>query len=58
MFKDLDPVALTEDVATHGLKSGDLGTIVHVYPDGQAFGQFILGDRLPAGLAGRGGVHC
>ena len=32
-IKSLDVVALTSDLPVHGLKKGDLGTVVHVYPD-------------------------
>ena len=33
-LQNLDVVALTEDLPAHGLKQGDLGTIVEVYaPD-------------------------
>ena len=33
-LRNLDVVALTEDLPEHGLKQGDLGTIVEVYaPD-------------------------
>jgi hypothetical protein len=31
MFKELDTVALTRDVADEGLKAGDIGAIVHAY---------------------------
>lgn len=37
MFKDLDVVALTRDLTEYHLKSGDTGTIVHVYGDGQSY---------------------
>jgi len=30
-FKLLDPVVLTEDLAVHGLKRGDIGAVVEVY---------------------------
>lgn len=33
-IKELDTVALTEDLPVHGLKAGDLGAVVAVYsPD-------------------------
>lgn len=33
-LRNLDVVVLTEDVPSHGLKRGDLGTVVEVYaPD-------------------------
>ncbi len=37
MLKAHDTVALTRDIPEQGLKAGDLGAIVHVYTDGQAF---------------------
>ena len=30
LLKDLDAVVLTTDVPTHGLRRGDVGTVVHV----------------------------
>jgi hypothetical protein len=33
-MKELDLVVLTRAVPEHGLETGDLGTVVHVYPDG------------------------
>ncbi len=37
MFKELDCIALTTDIAEEGLKAGDAGTIVHIYLGGDAF---------------------
>ena len=37
MFVELDCIVLTTDIAEEGLKAGDAGTIVHVYPGGDAF---------------------
>ena len=37
MFKELDGVVLTTDIEEEGLKAGDAGTIVHMYPGGDAF---------------------
>lgn len=37
MFNELDTVVLKKDLKEHGLKKGDLGTIVHVYDDSKAF---------------------
>ena len=37
MFKELDGVVLTTDIEQEGLKAGDAGTIVHMYPGGDAF---------------------
>ena len=36
-MKELDLVALTNDIPEHGLQQGDLGTIVHCYDDGDAW---------------------
>ena len=34
MLKDLDAVVLKTDLPAHGLRRGDIGTVVHVYaPD-------------------------
>ena len=37
MFKEHDIIALTADFPEDGLKTGDVGTIVHVFPHGKAF---------------------
>ena len=37
MIKEHDRVVLTADVAAKGLKGGDVGTVVHVYRDGEAY---------------------
>ena len=37
MIKEHDRVVLTTDVPDDGLEAGDVGTVVHVYPDGRAF---------------------
>lgn len=34
---ELDLLVLTEDLPRHGLRTGDVGTVVHVYRDGQAY---------------------
>jgi hypothetical protein len=36
MIEELATVALTEDVPEHNLRTGDVGTVVHVYPSGEA----------------------
>lgn len=36
MIKEHDRIVLTESVPTEGLEVGDVGTVVHVYPDGKA----------------------
>ena len=37
MIKELDTVVLTHDILEHGLVSGDLGAVVHLYGDNQAY---------------------
>lgn len=33
MIPELEVVALAEDLPTHGLKTGDIGTVVAAHPD-------------------------
>lgn len=37
MIKEHDVVVLTHDVPEDRLSAGDVGTVVHVYPDGVAY---------------------
>ena len=37
MFEEHDRVVLTDDICDTDLKAGDLGTIVHIYPNAEAF---------------------
>jgi len=37
MISEHERVVLTEPVAADGLVAGDVGTVVHVYPDGKAY---------------------
>lgn len=56
MRKELDPVVLTSDVPEHGLKSGDIGTVVMIHRSGAGFevefvtldGQTIAVATLPS----------
>jgi hypothetical protein len=42
-YNELDTVVLNRDVPEHGLRRGDLGTIVHLYePDGLEV-EFVTG---------------
>ncbi len=43
MFKEHDIVALTADIPGEGLVAGDVGTIVSVYADGEAFEVEFMG---------------
>jgi hypothetical protein len=37
MIKEHERVVLTTSVPSDGLEAGDVGTVVHVYSDGQAY---------------------
>jgi len=37
MIKELDTVVLTRDLKEHGLREGDIGAVVHRYPEGTAY---------------------
>ena len=44
-MKEHDCVVLTKPIADHGLQAGDVGAIVHVYQNGQAFEvEFVAGN--------------
>lgn len=37
MIRELDTVVLTRDLKEHGLREGDVGAVVHRYPDGTTY---------------------
>ena len=37
MLKEHDQLVLTADISEKGLQAGDVGTIVHIHPEGRAF---------------------
>ena len=37
MIKEHDQVVLTSDLAEGGMKAGDVGTVVHVHTQGEAY---------------------
>lgn len=37
MFEELDTVVLTNNIDEHALKKGDMGAVVNVYKDGEAY---------------------
>lgn len=44
-LRELDLAALRQDLPDHGLIAGDIGTVVFVHADGQAFEvEFVTGD--------------
>ena len=52
MFKEHDRIVLTTDIPQEGLKAGDVGTIVHIYPQGEAFDvEFLTLDGDTAAIA-------
>ena len=51
MLEEHDRVVLTDDAADPGPKAGDVGTIVHVHRDGEAFEvEFLSLDGYTAAL--------
>ena len=51
MIRELDTVVLTHDIDEKGLQRGDLGAVVHRYPDGQTFEvEFVTADGMTAAL--------
>lgn len=52
MLKEHDRIVLTDDIPDQRLKIGDVGTIVHVYPRGEALEvEFLTLDGNTAALA-------
>jgi hypothetical protein len=44
MIRELESVVLAHDVTEHGLRRGDIGAIVYVYADADAFEvEFVTG---------------
>jgi hypothetical protein len=51
MIRELDTVVLTNDIAEHGLKSGDVGAVVHCYADGEAWEvEFVTAEGTPVAV--------
>jgi Domain of unknown function (DUF4926) len=52
MIKEHDRVVLNTSMASEGLEAGDVGTVVHVYKDGQAYEvEFVTLDGHTAAVA-------
>ena len=52
MFKEHERIVLTTDIAEGGLKAGDVGSIVHVHPQKEAFEvEFLTLDGDTAAIA-------
>jgi hypothetical protein len=51
MLNELDLVVLTHDIEGQGLRRGDVGTVVHMYSDGEAFEvEFVTAEGRTVGL--------
>lgn len=52
MIREHDRIVLTAPVSNERLEIGDVGTVVHVYPDGEAFEiEFMTLDGHTAAVA-------
>ena len=49
-FEKLECVVLAHDVSEHGLRAGDLGTVVEVYPEGGLEVEFVRGSGVTQAL--------
>jgi hypothetical protein len=52
MIKELDTVVLRSDQAPYDLREGDIGVVVHCYPDAQTYEvEFVTADGRTVALA-------
>ena len=49
-FEKLECVVMAHDVPEHGLRAGDLGTVVEVYPEGGVEVEFVRGSGVTQAL--------
>jgi hypothetical protein len=49
-FEKLECVVLAHDVPEHGLRAGDLGTVVEAYPEGGMEVEFVRGSGATQAL--------
>ena len=49
-FEKLECVVMARDVPEHGLRAGDLGTVVEVYPEGGVEVEFVRGSGVTQAL--------
>ncbi len=49
-FKRLECVVLIRDILEYGLRAGDLGTVVEVYPEGGLEVEFVTGAGMTQAL--------
>ncbi len=49
-FEKLEIVVLAQDIPEHGLRAGDLGTVVEIYPEGGVEVEFVRGSGATQAL--------
>ena len=49
-FEKLECVVLAHDIAEHGLRAGDLGTVVEIYPSDGMEVEFVTGSGVTQAL--------
>ncbi len=49
-FENLEVVVLNHDILEHGLRAGDLGTVVEIYPGGGVEVEFVRGSGFTQAL--------
>ena len=49
-YKRLECVVLSHDIPAHGLRAGDLGTVVEIYPEGGIEVEFVRGSGFTQAL--------
>lgn len=49
-FEKLEIVVLAHDIPEHGLRAGDLGTVVEIYPGGGVEVEFVRGSGATQAL--------
>ena len=49
-FERLECVVLVRDILEYGLRAGDLGTVVEVYPEGGLEVEFVTGSGMTQAL--------
>ena len=49
-FEELECVVLAHDVPEHGLRAGDVGTVVQIYPEGGVEVEFVRGSGATQAL--------
>lgn len=49
-FEKLECVVLAHDITKHGLRAGDLGTVVEIYPKDELEVEFVRGSGVTQAL--------